>query len=100
MDTKLKACGVTRSQFVPTVLTVQFNREPTSNELRWLHDHLRKGIPHRFHVTSATCLDCDFDPTAEYGEHRRPTDDERKAWNCAEDERDWWRNYALELESR
>lgn len=31
---------------------------------------------------------------------RRPTTEEKNAWNCAEDERDWWRAYALELEAQ
>lgn len=31
---------------------------------------------------------------------RRPTLEESSAWNSAEDERDWWRDYALEIEER
>lgn len=29
---------------------------------------------------------------------RRPTLEESNAWTCAEEERDWWRNYALQIE--
>lgn len=39
-----------------------------------------------------------LDSTLEPFAKRRPSLDESNAWTSAEEERDWWRNYALEIE--
>lgn len=61
----LTARGVSREADERNVV-VSFNRRLTDNELRWLHDHLLRGIPHRFRVGGDGCADCDYDPMVTY----------------------------------
>jgi hypothetical protein len=68
-DDDLKARGVSRDPDERNLM-VSFNRRPTDNEMRWLHDHLRKGIPHRFQTSRPGCDDCDYDPCVDYSDER------------------------------
>lgn len=65
-DLDLTVRGVGREADDQRCVVLFFNRRLTDNELRWLHDHLRKGIPHRFRVGNKGCLDCDYDPMVAY----------------------------------
>lgn len=57
----------------------------------------RECIPPRFEEVPERA---EGGPADEPFARRRPTLDQSNAWASAEEERDWWRDYALEIEER
>lgn len=61
---ELVARGVSRFSEDDRHVLISFSRRPTDREIRELHDHLRKGIQHRY--IGLCCDSCGHDPTKEY----------------------------------